>query len=163
MGGDQSSSWQLLPNLDPRVWTQTLAIGERGRVTMPPPLRSRLPWIGTGGTFLGTMGADGSIRIRPWEGDGERAHRLVAERYALLPSDRKEEFALSVMDRYLRLTGERGGRLTLPAVVRTQIDPQGRGFLRAVVRDDSLLILDDDSWQRGRAARISELERLGLA
>lgn len=162
MGGDQSANWQLLPELDRSVWTQALAIGERGRVSLPPPVRERLPWVNRGGALLGTIAADGAIRVDPWEEYGERTKRLAVERYELLPGDQKQAFALALMDRFVRLTGERGGRLTLPFVVRTHVDPEKLNVCRVVVRDGSLFLSEERAWQSHRLERIKALSAAGL-
>ena len=66
------------------------------------------------------------------------------------------------MDRYQKVRGEKGGRITLPTIIRTQIDPDSRNFVRIVVRDGSLYLWDDEVWKAGRSDRIAQLERMGI-
>lgn len=162
MGGDQSSTWQILPDLDRLVWTQTVAIRERGRVSLPGPVRERLPWIVKGGPLLAVLHGDGSVHVMDWARDGLRVAASVRERYAALPAHQKAEFALAAMDSFMKLRSEKGGRITLPMVLRTQVDPMGREFVRIVVRDGRLEFWDDEVWKAYRTARISRLEEAGI-
>ena len=162
MGGDQSSTWQPLRDLERSVWTQPVGIRDRGRVSLPPAIRDRLPWIVTGGTFLAILNGNGSVDIVDWKTRGSTAIAALRERYDAIPRHQRSEFALAAMDRYVRLTGEKGGRLTLPTVLRTHLDPSGLGFLRAVVRDDALQLWDDGVWKAGRTERVARLEQVGL-
>ena len=162
MGGDQSSAWQLLPDLDGGVWTQTIGIRERGRISLPPAARERLPWTAHGGTYLTVLGGDGAVRVIDWKTNGDRIGKALKERYAALPPDQRADFALAAMDRYQKVRGEKGGRITLPTIIRTQIDPDSRNFVRIVVRDGSLYLWDDEVWKAGRSDRIAQLERMGI-
>lgn len=162
MGGDQSSTWQLIPDLDRTVWTQTVGIRDRGRISLPMAMRERLSWASSAGTFLSILNGDGSVEIVGWERQGNAIRAALKEKYDALPPDRRADFALAAMDRFMRVTGEKGGRLTLPTVLRTQLDPFGRDFLRVVVRDDRLQLWDDEVWKAGRVARIAQLEKAGI-
>lgn len=162
MGGDQSSAWQLLPSLDRSVWTQTVGIRERGRISLPPRVRDLLPWTVAGGTYLSVLNGDGSIEVSNWSANAERLRSALRERYEALPASQRADFALAAMDRFQKLGGEKGGRITLPTVIRTQIDPDGREFVRIVVRDGTLHLWDDERWKAGRSERIAKLQRAGV-
>ena len=162
MGGDQSSTWQLFPDLDRTVWTQTVGIRERGRVSLPVAVRDRLSWVSSAGIFLSMLNGDGSVEIFEWERRGNTVLAAVKERYDALPPSQRADFALAAMDRFMRVTGEKGGRLTLPTVLRTQLDPFRKAFLRVVVRDDRLQLWDDELWKAQRTARIARLEKAGI-
>ncbi|WP_420607290.1 hypothetical protein [Novosphingopyxis sp.] len=151
-----------MPDLDRSVWTQTVGIDARGRVSLPPPVRQRLAWTNAAGIYLARLHGNGAVEVVTWAGNGERIRTALRERYDALPKHQRADFALAAMDRFQKFRGEKGGRLTLPAIVRSQIDPKGLQFVRIVVRDGSFHLWNDEAWKAGRVKRIALLEREGI-
>lgn len=162
MAGDQSSAWQIIEGLDPSVWTQPVAIRERGRLSLPPEVRRRLPWTNKAGTCLATVHGDGSVELIDWADGGERVCDALTERFHALPPGQRAAFTLVAMDRYLRVTREKGARFTLPNVLRSQLDPLSSTWIRVIVCGGSLKLWNDETWKATRVERIAAFERAGI-
>lgn len=162
MAGDQSSAWQIVEGLDPSVWTQPVAIRERGRLSLPPEVRRRLPWTDEAGTCLAKVNGDGSVELIDWNEGGERVCIALSERFQALPAGQRASFTLAAMDRFFRVTRERGARFTLPNVLRSQLDPLSSKWIRVIVCDGTLRLWSDQNWKATRVDRIAALERAGI-
>lgn len=162
MAGDQSSAWHILEGLDPSVWTQPVAIRERGRLSLPPEVRRRLPWTNRAGICLATVNGDGSVELIDWAEGGERVCAALSERYAALPVIKRAAFTLAAMDRFFRVTREKGARFTLPNVLRSQLDPHSSQWIRVIVCEGTLRLWSDESWKATRVDRIAALEEAGI-
>jgi len=97
-------------------------IGERGRFVVPKQLASDLSWT-SGGEALVGLPESGRVRFAAWHEEGAKIERKRVElrESARRGDQRALDELLNVENSFLRLSFERGRRLTLPLLVLTHL------------------------------------------
>ena len=74
-------------------------------------------------------------------------------RLEALQEPERGKLALSLMDSLMRVQVEGAGRVTLPANLRSFLDPEGRRLIRFVACQERLWLWNEEQWQVQRPAR----------
>lgn len=150
-------SWNIFGALDPGAWTQLVQLDERGRLSLPAAIRSRLAWFNDiEGGLLATISPD-RVELSSWSDFGQRTIEAVKERVDHLPPKNRGPLAIAAMDRYMRISVEKPARVVLPLDLRHHLDCVDVAVVRTVVLDGSLTLWSEASWSRDRSKRLKVL------
>lgn len=162
MARGRPPSWQIFGDLDQGVWTQTVAIDARARLSLPSAVQARLAWFSDADELLAELRGDGAVYLSDWADNGPRVDAAIRERYAVLPPAERARFALAAMDSYMRVGLEGSGRVQLPMTLMTQLDPFAVGFVRVVASNGELALWNDAIWRSDRRKRLEALTTGGI-
>jgi bifunctional DNA-binding transcriptional regulator/antitoxin component of YhaV-PrlF toxin-antitoxin module len=120
MAGGRDLRWRI-DAADRTAIVDVANIGNRGRFVVPKQVSSDLTWCS--GTALVVLPEFGRVRLGPWEPEGARVERTRSElREAGMGGDQTAlDHLVDIENSFLRLTFERGRRLTLPLLVLTHL------------------------------------------
>ena len=125
------------------------------RVTLSAQGRTALGWlvpVPVGG-LLAKLSPEGSAELVPWAQVGENMVAAQLSRLEKLNEPDRGQLALSLMDSLMRVQVEGAGRVTLPANLRSFLDPAGRRLIRFVACQERLWLWNEEQWQVQRSAR----------
>ena len=152
-------AWNPVANLRPGVWTDVVALGSKARVTFPPAVRQRLPWLALAGPGLLAIAEAGrNVELLPWQDAGPAMLERVRALVDAADEAERDGIALAAMDRYLRLSLDGAGRTILPAALASHLDAEIEGRVRIVVLGARLWLWSERRWDAGRARRIALLQ-----
>lgn len=158
MRAGRPPSWNPFAQLNSEVWTDVLTLASKARVTFPPAVRQRLPWLRRGATnLLAVSEAGRRAELLPWDLSGQGVIEQL--RAVIEKADRSErdELTLAAMDRFSRLSLDAAGRTILPAPLASHLDTQIDQLVRVVVQGPRLWLWSERRWEAGRARRIASL------
>jgi DNA-binding transcriptional regulator/RsmH inhibitor MraZ len=151
-------SWNPVASLAQDVWTDVVPLASKGRIVIPVPVRSRLDWLANSdGGILAEVAADHSVELRPWDPSGVEAMKAVRSALAEADASRRGEIAVAAMDRYMKLSVDGAGRMTLPPPLVSQLDAEISSCVRLVLRDSRLWLWSERRWQSARPERLAIL------
>lgn len=151
-------SWNPVAHLNSEVWTDVLTLASKARVTFPPAIRQRLPWLRGGAKYLLAVSEPGRrAELLPWDPTGQQAIERVRAAIDAAEAPERDDLALAAMDRFVRLSLDDAGRTTLPAPLASHLDTEVDQRVRVVVRGPRLWLWSERRWEAGRAARIAIL------
>lgn len=153
--------WNPYSDLAPGVWTEAVELTSKDRLSLPAPIRKRLPWLSNVGAdgLLAVLDARGSAELIAWKEDGERLIAAHRERLTHVPDARRTQVALAMMDAFMRLSLEQPGRLGLPANLTSFLNMDETQRTRVVAFDNRVWLWSEQTWQARRVERLAEFAR----
>lgn len=150
-------SWNPFVDLAPGVWTETVDLTSKDRLSLSSPVRKRAPWLSDVGTegLLAILEPDGSAELLPWRGTGEALVEGYRERLMDAPDVRRPELALALMDMFMRLPLDPPGRLGLPSNLTAFLNPAAGERIRVVTASGQVWLWGESTWQARRSDRLA--------
>lgn len=93
----------------------------------------------------------------PWEPVGDVIMRGLGALLAVEAEVDRARMALIAMDRYLRLSLDPDGRMSLPVNLAHHLDAISQHAVRLVIDDGRLLLWSERVWQNERSARLQSV------
>jgi DNA-binding transcriptional regulator/RsmH inhibitor MraZ len=146
--------WNCFARLDGSAWLEAIDIDDKGRVTISVEARKRLDWINkTKGALIADIANDNCAELLAWSPHGEDRVQKIQTAIAGRSDQERSEIVLSAMDRFLQLSLDGAGRVSLPANLRRHIDTDEQRKLWVVTRENRLWLWNDETWRAGRKLR----------
>lgn len=153
-------SWNPVSQLNNEVWTDVLTLASKARVTFPPAVRQRLPWLHGGATSLLAVSEPGRrAELLPWDPAGKNMIEELRSVIEEAEDSERDDLTLAAMDRFSRLSLDATGRTILPAPLASHLDTEIDRMVRVVVRGPRLWLWSERRWEAGRAGRIASLAK----
>ena len=138
------------------TWTEVVALTSKSRLQLPASARTRLNWSRADSSLslLARIEPGGHAELMPWEPVGDAIMRSLERLLAEKAGADREWLALIAMDRYLRLTLDSDGRMSLPVNLAHHLDAIAREAVRLVIDAGRLLLWSERVWQDDRSSRL---------
>lgn len=151
--------WNVFADLAPGAWTEIVSLTSKERVSLPAPIRARLRWLSTAadGGLLAALDPGRSAELILWRGQGEGLIAGYREQLTHLPDTARDQAALALMDRFMKLSFEEPGRIGVPANLTSFLHAGESQQIRIVTADNRLWLWSEQAWQLQRAARLQSL------
>lgn len=104
------------------------------------------------------MEPGGHAQLLPWEPVGDAIMRGLDRLLAEEEEPDRSRLALIAMDRYIRLTLEPDGRMSLPVNLAHHLDAIAHDVVRVVVDAGLLFLWSEKVWQNERSTRLRSVE-----
>lgn len=155
-------SWNPFAQLHTASWVEAARIDDKGRVSLPAAARRRLGWIkqGESALLLADLGPGGYAELSLWVPHGAARLDDIAALAGRVSLAERSQLILAAMDRFLRVSLEQGCRVHLPANLRAHLDPEEKGAIRVIVRDDRLWLWSECGWQANRDERLRSINAI---
>lgn len=141
------------------AWTEVIALTSKSRLQLPASARMRLNWSLTDHplVLLARIEPGGRAELMPWEPVGDSIMRGLDRLLAEEAEANRARLALIAMDRYVRLTLDTDGRMSLPANLAHHLDAIAYEAVRLVVDTGRLLLWSERAWQDDRSSRLESV------
>lgn len=151
--------WNPVATLSDTTWTEVVSVTSKSRVQLPMSARARLNWGSATEpmALLARLEPDKSARLEPWDPAGEVVMGAIEAMLASEPEQVRAELAIVAMDRYVKVTLDPDGRITMPANLAHHIDAVGKDAVRVIVSDGRLRLWSEIAWQLNRSSRLRSL------
>jgi len=153
MKSGRPPTWNPVASLTAATWTEVVALTSKSRLQLPASARTRLNWSRTDRplSLLARIEPGGLAELMPWEPVGDAIMRGLDR---LLVEEAEADLALIAMDRYLRLTLDPDGRMSLPVNLAHHLDAIAHEAVRLVIDAGRLLLWSERVWQDDRSSRL---------
>lgn len=165
MKSGRPPAWNPVAALATNLWTEVVSLSSKSRLLLPAAARTRLNWIQGGQplSLLVRIEPGSYAELEPWELAGDAIMERLASVLDDAPTEDRERIAIVAMDRYLRLTLESDGRMSLPMNLCHHLDAVPLDVVRLLVTGGRLQLWSERVWQDQRGERIqSVLEEIRL-
>jgi len=151
--------WNPVATLSETTWTEVVPVTSKSRVQLPVSARARLTWGAPTEplALLAKLEVGSSAKLEPWNPAGDAVMRGLKTMLASEPEPARAELTLVAMDRYLRISLDPDGRITLPANLAHHIDAIGYNAVRVIVSCGRLQLWSEPAWQKDRSSRLRTL------
>lgn len=138
------------------TWTEVVALTSKSRLQLPAAVRSRLNWPRTDRPLglLARIEPGGNAELVPWDPVGDAIMRGLDRLLDGEDEIDRAGLALVAMDRYLKLTLDPDGRLSLPVNLAHHLEAIVHDAVRLVVDGSRLLLWSERVWQNNRSSRL---------
>lgn len=159
MKSGRPPNWNPVATLATSTWTEVVALTSKSRLLLPASARARLSWSQSGQPLglLARIEPGSHAELIPWEPVGDAIMRGLGALLAAEPEVGRARVALIAMDRYLRLSLDPDGRMSLPMNLAHHLDAISQDAVRMVIYDGRLLLWSERVWQSDRTARLQSV------
>ena len=141
------------------TWTEVVALTSKSRLLLPASARARLSWSQNERPLglLARIEPGSYAELMPWEPVGDAIMRGLSVLLAGEAEGERAGIALIAMDRYLRLTLDPDGRMSLPSNLAHHLDAISLDAVRLVIDGGRLLLWSEKVWQNDRSTRLQSI------
>lgn len=160
MKAGRPPSWNPVASLTASTWTEVVPLTSKSRLQLPAQARLRLSWSRATEplALLARVEPNGHAQLLPWVPVGDAILRSLDQLLTEEDEASRGRLVLIAMDRYVRVTLEPDGRMSLPVNLEHHLDATLYGAVRVVVDTGKLFLWSEGVWQRNRSDRLASVE-----